>query len=198
MELYLIRHGESTWNRDDRVQGQSNPCLSEKGKKQAELLKNRLSGISFDFVYSSHLRRAYDTAKISFDGRYKIERDKRLSEINLGVWEGISAKKLFKESGEFRSWFEKTSEITPENGESLFEFRDRVISFFNELMKNKKEKKGLIFTHSGVIGIFLAHFLEMNLNKVWSIPTSNGSITIVNMTNPFFTLITFNDTSHLV
>ncbi|MEW6481689.1 MAG: histidine phosphatase family protein, partial [bacterium] len=170
---------------------------SKKGKKHAGLLKNMLAKISFDFVYSSHLRRAYDTAKIALDGKYKIERDKRLSEINLGDWEGISAKRLFKKSIEFRTWFEKTSEIVPKNGESLFEFRDRVVSFFNELMKNKKEKRGLIFTHSGVIGIFLAHFLEMNLNKVWSISTLNGSITIVNMANPFFILTTFNDTSHL-
>ncbi len=197
MELYLIRHGESTWNRDDRVQGQSNPFLTKEGKKQAELLKNRLAPISFDFAYSSHLNRAYHTAKIALDGRYKIISDKRISEINLGEWEGIRAKKLFKESEKFRNWFEKTSEIIPKNGESLFEFKSRVVSFFNEIIEREKGKeRGAIFTHSGVIGIFLAHLLGMNLNKVWSIPSSNGSITTIKI-NPILLLLTFNDTCHL-
>lgn len=197
MELYLIRHGESTFNRDDRVQGQSNPHLTEQGKKQAHLLKNRLSNTSFDFVYSSHLRRAYNTARIVMDGRYKIQKDKRIAEINLGDWEGMSAKRLFKESDAFRDWFEKTNEVIPENGESLFEFKNRVVSFFDEIIEREKGKeKGIVFTHSGVIGIFLAHLLKMDLNKVWSIPSSHCSITILKI-SPIFLLTSFNDTCHL-
>jgi len=197
MELYLIRHGESTWNKSDRVQGQSNPYLTERGKKQAELLKNRLSFLSFDFIYSSPLKRAYDTARIAMNGK-KIIKDKRISEINLGEWEGKKAKSLFQKSPEFRDWFERTSEITPRNGESLFEFKDRVVSFFNEIIENGREnERGVIFTHSGVIGIFLAHLLGMNLNKVWSIPSSNGSITIIKI-NPVLLILTFNDTCHLM
>lgn len=198
MELYLIRHGESTWNRDDRVQGQGNPYLTEKGKKQALLLKDRLSDTSFDFVYSSHLMRAYRTAGIVMDGRYKIQKDKRIAEIDLGEWEGMSAKRLFKESIAFRDWFERTSEIVPENGESLFEFKNRVVSFFDEIIEREKGKeKGIIFTHSGVIGIFLVNLLKMDLNKVWSIPTSHCSITRVVMINPVPLLVSFNDTCHL-
>lgn len=197
MELYLIRHGESTWNRDDRIQGQSNPHLTIKGKRQAELLKDRISSIHFDFVYSSSLRRAYNTAEIVMDGRYKIQRDKRITEINLGDWEGIRAKRLFKESSAFRDWFEKTNEIVPKNGESLYGFKNRVVSFFDEIIELQKGKdRGIVFTHSGVIGIFLAHLLKMDLNKVWSIPTSYCSITILKI-NPILLLTTFNDTCHL-
>lgn len=197
MELYLIRHGESTWNKSDRIQGQRNPYLTNKGEKQAKLLRNRLLKIPFDFVYSSPLRRAYNTAEIVMDGRYEIQKDKRIAEINLGDWEGISAKKLFKEDSTFRDWFERTNEITPKNGESLLEFKDRVVSFFDEIIGLQKEKhRGIVFTHSGVISIFLVHLLKMDLNKVWSIPTSHCSITIIT-TNPIFILTSFNDTCHL-
>ncbi|HAW49733.1 TPA: phosphoglycerate mutase [bacterium] len=199
MELYLVRHGESTWNRKDKIQGQSNPHLSEKGIKQAELLKKRLMDIPFDFVYSSPLKRAYKTAEIVVDGKYPIVKDKRLSEIHLGIWERLPAKRLYKESKEFRDWFVKTTEVTPEGGESLFEFRDRVSSFFDEIIqKNSGKNRGFIFSHSGVISIWLASLLAMDINKVWSIPVDNGSLTIIRIKNPQFLLIAFNDTCHLL
>ncbi|MBU1262532.1 histidine phosphatase family protein [bacterium] len=199
MELYLIRHGESNWNRIDRVQGQSDPYLSKKGKEQAEVLAERLKTVNFSFLYSSHLKRAYQTAKaISSKICLPIKVDQNLSEIDLGEWEGKYAKTLWKENEVFREWFKKTAEISPPLGETLFQFRDRIDSAFSKLITlHKGEERGVVVTHSGAISIWLAHLLGMDFNKIWSIPTSNASITIVRFLNPTFLLASFNDTSHL-
>jgi probable phosphoglycerate mutase len=199
MDIYLIRHGESNWNVRDRVQGQSDPRLSKRGIEQAESVAERLSGSDFGFLYSSHLRRAYQTAEIIREKiALPIMVDKRLSEMNLGEWEGKCAKRLYKESPEFREWFVRTSEITPPKGESLSDFTDRVISAFGQIVKKEESKdRGIVVTHSGVISVFLAHLLGMEANKVWSISTENGSITILRINNPNFLLLTFNDTCHI-
>jgi broad specificity phosphatase PhoE len=199
MELYLIRHGESNWNKIDRVQGQSNPHLSKKGREQAEAVAERLKSLKFSFLYSSHLKRAYQTAEIiSSKTSLPIKVDLGLSEIHLGEWEGKDGKTLWKENETFRQWFKKTAEISPPLGETLFKFRDRVNSALEKIIaSHKEEERCIVVTHSGTIGVWLAHLLSMDFNKIWSIPTSNASITIVRVGNPIFSLVSFNDTSHL-
>lgn len=199
MELYLIRHGESNWNRIDRVQGQSNPHLSKKGKEQAEAVAERLKTLKFSFLYSSHLARAYQTAEaISSKTGLPIKVDPNLSEMHLGEWEGKYGKTLWKENETFREWFKKTAEISPPLGETLFQFRDRIDSAFSKLIASQQsQERGIVVTHSGAISVWLAHLLSMDFNKIWSIPTSNASITICKIANPTFTLALFNDIAHL-
>ena len=89
LNIFLIRHGETAWNADNnRYTGRTDLPLTEKGLQQAEALRQQLSKISLDAVYSSPLQRAYTTAQIATG--IDPTKDDRLIEIDWGMWEGKS------------------------------------------------------------------------------------------------------------
>lgn len=196
MKLILVRHGESTWNKSKRVQGRRNPRLSDKGRKQSQLLAKRFNGMRFDTVYSSDLSRAYDTAKILTNNHICII--KNLHEIELGDWEGKTINQVSKEYKElYNKWYKEPLEIKIPGAETILEFKERVVRTFDEIKAQHPNQNVLVVTHGGVITIYLAHLLEMNLNKVWSISLKNGSVTILSFYEEFPCILLFNDTCHL-
>lgn len=196
MKLILIRHGESRWNRLNRVQGTKNPRLSDKGIKQAKLLAHQIKKMRFDAVYSSHLSRAYETAKILTNSNIATLED--LQEIKLGVWEGKTVHQVKKEYKElYGQWYKEPLKVKIPGGETLLEFKDRVVQTFDKIKAQHPNQEVLVVTHGGVITVYLAHLLEMNLNKVWSITLKNTSITILSFYEDFPSLLLFNDTCHL-
>ena len=96
-EIYLIRHGQTDYNRQFRLQGRSDIPLNRLGLAQARAAHEALRGVHFDAVYASPLRRAVDTACIvSGWPEEKIELDPRLIEIGFGIWEGSDFRTLGK------------------------------------------------------------------------------------------------------
>lgn len=94
-EIYLIRHGQTDYNRQFRLQGRSDIPLNRLGLAQARAAHEALRGVHFDAVYASPLRRAVDTACIvSGWPEEKIELDPRLIEIGFGIWEGSDFRTL--------------------------------------------------------------------------------------------------------
>lgn len=86
-----MRHGQTDWNADHRVQGHTDIALNEVGATQAKTLRSVLKGIEFDAVYTSPLRRAKDTAELIVCDRYEIIMDDRLMERCFGEYEGMQA-----------------------------------------------------------------------------------------------------------
>ena len=80
MEVVLVRHGETDWNSDGRLMGQKDIPLNDKGREQAEVLRNKLANMSFDCCYSSPLSRAKETAEIICKGKCDIICDDNLKE----------------------------------------------------------------------------------------------------------------------
>lgn len=98
-ELWLIRHAQTLWNAEKRIQGQSDTPLSPMGIAQAELLRNRLRGVAFDQIYSSDTERAHHTAQLVFGGR-EILLEPRLREMSYGTLEGKTRTELVGEERE--------------------------------------------------------------------------------------------------
>lgn len=117
-EIYLIRHGQTDYNRQFRLQGRSDIPLNRLGLAQARAAHEALRGVHFDAVYASPLRRAVDTACIvSGWPEEKIELDPRLIEIGFGIWEGSDFRTLGPAGTAF---FETPQNYTPpQGGESL-------------------------------------------------------------------------------
>ena len=112
-KIYLVRHAESSWNRERRVQG---TCLevplSPTGEKQARLLGPRLRALALRAVYSSDARRTLETARRALGDDYPIEVSDRLRELSLGEWEGRLISDLEREDpGKLAAWYRKPSTV---------------------------------------------------------------------------------------
>jgi len=196
--LLLIRHGESEFNRDGRIQGFMDCDLSDLGREQAERLKDRLDLEHIDSALCSTATRAVDTARIALGHRFDVDARPDLREINLGVWEGRVATELREEMPlETKMWFHEPSKVRIEGAETLAAFRERVSTEIDNIRKAHAEKGIAIVAHGGVICTYLTSLLGLALDDMWRFKIRNGSITkIVFPTNkPLIEVL--NDISHL-
>lgn len=152
MKLYVVRHGETIWNLEGRVQGITDIPLTDKGISNAESLKDLVSSLNIDLVISSPLKRAVDTAKIITDYKMPINKDDRIKERDWGMNEGADIDKV-------DTWdcWDVVLNTKVQNIESVQDFMYRVSSFLEEIKVKYKDKKVLIVTHSAVIRVI--HYL---------------------------------------
>lgn len=153
--LTLIRHGETAWNADRRVQGQLESVLSERGIRQAEALAARMSGEKFDALYSSDLSRAYDTAeKIAAATGAGIRIDERLRERHYGVFQGLTwdeIRRRFPEDyARYKSAFPG---MTIPGGESVEAFGKRAIGVLEEIAARHAGGHVVVVSHGGLVDV---------------------------------------------
>lgn len=168
MELYLIRHGETLWNAENRLQGTVDIDLNEKGRLKAIELGNQLDCVDFERIYSSPLIRAYETACL-VRGRKNlhIQRDERLREISFGEMEGHLYTEWIDEKCPFKYFFTNPELYTPPaKGESLESLCERTKAFvINELEPlynpSTPEQKIMVIAH-GALNKGIMCYLENN------------------------------------
>ncbi len=198
-KLHFVRHAESVWNGERRVQGTCpGVLLSERGREQARLLGERLRRMEFSAVYSSDAERAVETARIALGGEREISLRSELRELTLGAWEGRLIGELRKEAqDQIDLWYRAPTKVEIDGAENLYAFRDRVVSAIENIIDSSGEGDLLIFTHGGAICVYLTHIFKMDLDDLWSFSLPNASITsIVLDFRP--RLSSFGDTAHLM
>jgi broad specificity phosphatase PhoE len=199
MLMFMVRHAESTWNRTKKIQGQRDPELSAYGKKEAKLLAKRFKEITFDAVYTSPLRRAYQTAEIVVGKKTPIIREEGLNEICLGEWEGMSLRSIRKKYGEmFDRWAVRPTRIRIPGGEDFRTFVRRVKTTLRSIESANAGRNVLVVCHGGVISTYATIVLNLPPDDVWCLTVKNASLTIVEVGADLHKLITFNDISHLM
>ncbi len=113
MRLYLIRHGETDWNKVRRIQGSSDISLNEYGRELARLTRDGLKKIPFDIAFTSPLDRAVETGKIILEGRnIPLHKDQRLAEADFGEYEGILEEELEKKEDSLFGFFQSAGSIS--------------------------------------------------------------------------------------
>ena len=178
--LYLIRHGETAFNADGRVQGHTESDLSELGREQARRVGKRLEKVPFAAAYASSLRRAMETAEIAFDGAIPLEPRDGLKEMNLGVWEGRRADELRREfPAEVKQWFHEPTALHIEGGETIAQFRVRITSEMESIREAHPDDAIAVVAHGGAICTYLTHLLGMKLDDIWRFKIRNCSVTRV-------------------
>lgn len=169
MELYIIRHGETDWNNLKRLQGRSDVALNDYGVELAEITSDALKDIDFDVIYSSPLKRAYDTASIlRRDRNIEIIKDDRLVEMSFGDFEGVPVSRLPKE---FALFFEAPEKFTPApNGESYQEVVERAKDFIdNVVMKNVSQiNRMMIVAHGALNRALMINLNHQGIKDYWS------------------------------
>ena len=140
--IYIVRHGQTDWNLEGRTQGHKDISLNDTGINQAKVLKEKLKDIKFDKVFSSPLKRAYETATIITSDN--IIKDNRLMERCGGELEGNLAKDNPKDIN-YNDPNENRYGI-----ENILDFRYRIFNFFDEIINNYQDQDILVVTHAGV------------------------------------------------
>lgn len=189
MRLYIIRHGETDWNKERKVQGFSDIPLNEYGRHLARQTAEGMKDIHFDLAYTSPLIRAKETAEIILEGRnIPIFESLGIKEMGFGVYEGMCCGEKTKtsENEAFQKFFSDTGNYVPaEGGESIGELMERTGRFLKELCENEElqGKHILLSTHGAAMTAFLNH-IRGNLNAAdfwkWRVP-SNCAVTIVDV-----------------
>ncbi len=187
----MVRHGESEHNREGLVQGQKDSKLTGQGRKQAELLAERLENNEFEAVYSSDLQRARETADIlALHHDTEIVETEKLRERNYGDLEGES----------FEVWRDLDTEDHHDwktaGGESLREHKERSMEFLNMLMVENMGK-ALLVAHGGTIAAVLMHILNCSSRQAWRFRIQNCSITRVQHQEDGWRIEVVGDACHL-
>jgi len=197
MKLYLVRHGESTDNKNMIHQGQRNSQLTDWGSEQAKKVAERLKNERFDIAYSSDLDRTIRTAEeiLKFHPHLKLIKVRELREQGKGIHEGKPLGDLDKALEKYKIEFHK---YKPKGGESFQEVWNRTIDFYKELKLKHKNDSVLIVGHGGPIACLIAYLHKDNVNDVNKYFLKNTSVTIVDVdkkATPKFSVI--NCTKHI-
>ncbi|MGV7929925.1 MAG: histidine phosphatase family protein [Spirochaetota bacterium] len=197
MRLILVRHGETTWNRENRVQGRSDTPLSETGITQAERLAGSMEGERIDLIVSSPLRRAAETASII--NRHigaPVELDEDLMELDQGIFEGMSFQELSRDHGEFlKRWAADPASVVMPGGESLSALQERAWGAVCRITSSCD--CALAVSHNFTITAILCKILEIPLSDFRRIRLENASKTIIEVGEGTFRATVINDTAHL-
>lgn len=199
LTLYVTRHGETEWNIEKRLQGWKNSNLTEKGRRNAILLANRLQNTKFDAIYSSPSERAFQTAEIIKQQRsICIFKDDNLREIHLGEWEGQTLEQLEQQfPHEYFAFWNTPHLYTTETGETFFDIEKRVDAFLRSVVKNHKTGTVLVVSHSVWIKVLLAKCKNLPLKQLWQPPyIHDTSLTIMTISGNDYNMIVEGDISH--
>ena len=164
-ELILIRHGETEWNSQLRMQGHSNSNLSPAGLLQIGALGQWMKNVSFDHIYSSDSLRARQTAEaiIKYSG-HTLNLDQRLREKNLGIFEGLTTEEAREHNPEiFRLFKTEGSQYVIDEGESTQQLLDRTLEAIEVIRQRHHQKRVLVVTHGGVVRVLMKHTLGLDI-----------------------------------
>lgn len=187
--LCLVRHGESEWNLEKRIQGQSDPALTMLGGRQAEAVAERLAGDPWDLLYSSDLARARETAeRIARRIRLEIRFREALRERYQGKLEGMLAVDARKAYPDFDA---------PEVGrETIAQLRARAVEAISGILDEGRNKRLIVVCHGGVIRAYLHHLEDLGA-PVKPVETLNTSITLIRWLEDSPEILAVNDATHL-
>ena len=194
MKIYFMRHGETDWNKERRLQGQTDIPLNEYGIYLAKITASALKDFSFDRIYSSPLQRAYDTATLLSEGRnLTIITDDRLKELSFGEGEGISLTYLntHPESPLYNFIHNPGSYLPPKDGETIESLYERCGSFLQQVIFPLESvcEQILVVCHGAVIRGMIYHMNQRDASHSWDVTHKNCSITIAEYKRGKFTLL---------
>lgn len=169
--LYVVRHGEVEWNKENKVCGLTDQPLTEKGLLQAQQLADKLENKKIDIIISSPLQRAYQTAKAVAD-RFGLEiiKDERLIEQNYGIYEGVDR---FNEN--FLANKRMFAYKYP-GGESMMQVAHRTYSLIEEVKEKNKGKNVLFACHGGICRVINTYFTDVTNDEFFCYSPENCAV----------------------
>lgn len=186
MNIYLVRHGETEQNKRKNFYGKLDVGLNKKGEEQSYKVGEFLKNVDFNKIYISDRKRTRETAerileRNKFYEKEKniIYKDKRINEIDFGIFEGKSYEEIgFLYPKEQERWERDWKNFAPPKGESAVGFYNRVENFMKHIQK-EEDGDYLIVSHGGVIRMIYSYILQNNMDFYWNFASRNGDITLI-------------------
>ena len=201
MKLYLIRHGQTDWNIQGKIQGSHGIPLNDTGRAQAKLVAEGMDSRPVTKIFSSTLMRAVETARMIGD-RQQVETYlvPGLIEVEFGKWEGMTWDEIKEQyPAEYERWSINPVDVAPPGGETQMEAMERVAGAIEAVMEMTNGREDIAVVSHGATMAYIVAYLMRNHPEEAEIIVDNASITTVNY-NPItqdYMLLEVNDTAHL-
>ena len=219
--IYIVRHGETEWNAEGRIQGHTDIGLSDRGREQARAIARRLAGFPFAVAYSSDMSRTRDTARIILGERnIPLHSVPELREYHKGVFEGLTVQQYRQRYPEqYRASLVNDPDFAPTGGETIRQSTARLTEFVAGLGLTpgsgpesgsesvsgsgskseglRPEDNVLIVGHGGSLRSCIVALLQLPLEANWKFVMQNCALSVIHTYPDNAVLHLYNDTSHL-
>lgn len=200
--IVVVRHGVTDWNREGRFQGHLDPPLSDVGRREADLVAERIASdepLRPERIVSSSLARAAETAAaIGRRTGVAVEADDRLMEIGQGEWEGRTHAELeVADPTRYRAWRDGGGIRQPPGGESIDSAHARVRAVVDELLHSAGGTVCLV-SHGGTVRVLARLLFDLADDRSWALDVDNASIGVATLVDERWRLDRWNDTRHLL
>ena len=198
-ELIVIRHGETVWNSERRMQGQRNSALSELGRAQARALGRRLQSERFDYLYSSDLDRAYETAQaVATLTGHEIRLDQRLRERAFGIFEGLTRDEMAaRHPEEYARFRARDPDYAVPGGESPRAFHERCMSCFTAIANAHLGARVVVIAHGLLLASLYRVVHGLDLQQPRSLDLVNAGLNSFRYADERWQMLTWADRMHL-
>ena len=201
LTLYVVRHGETEWNIENKLQGWMNSALTNKGIEHTLRLQKRLEPIHFQHIYASPSGRTIHTANlIKGLQNIKVKTDENLKEMNLGSWEGKTHDEIkLLEPERYNHFWNAPHLYVADHGETFEDLSRRVNHFLTYVTSNYSKGNILIVTHTVFIKMLLAHVKQLPISNLWAPPyIKDTSLTVIEIENGHCNIRLEADIEHLL
>ena len=195
----VVRHGETRWNVEMRIQGQRDSELTENGLAQAEAIAGRLATEHVDALVASDLGRAMQTARpIAARLGLDVIPDARFRERAFGAGEGMTYTEVDQV---YPGAFARIREVDPDfvipGGESRRQFHERVRDAFEDLARRHSGRTLVVVTHGGVLATFFRHVHGIAIHLPRAIPITNAAYNVLRHGADGWSVESWDDSGHL-
>ncbi|MDG2305585.1 MAG: histidine phosphatase family protein [Candidatus Binatia bacterium] len=182
--LFLLRHGETEWNRARRVMGRRPVPLCDEGRAQLELLTPHLPGLGISCIWTSPMVRARQTAEIASAavGGVPIREDDGLAEVDYADWEGCGFEELLADPGYHEFHKDPLRSRVPGGGETLFEVRERVFDAAARALAETTDGHPLLVSHGDPLRLVLAACMATPPTEFRRLRVDNGALSAIDLT----------------
>jgi broad specificity phosphatase PhoE len=197
--IYLVRHGQTAWNKEEIFRGRTDISLDETGLREAALAGGYLREKKIDTIYSSPLARAKETAeKIAQFHNLRVQPLMGIIDMSFGSWEGRPIDDVKKKEGEFyRQWREAPHLLRIPGGETLDEVRQRSMAVLEEVVRSHSGKTVALVSHRVVNKVIICGILGIDNSHFWQIGQDTTAINLIQYRDGRYILSLLNESCHL-
>lgn len=198
--IYILRHGETQWNREEIFRGQADIPLNDAGREQARLAGLALAGKGIETIYSSPLSRAMETAQIvaAALGGIEVRPAEALTDIHFGVWQGLPLAKVRSDYPDlYETWRTRPERARFPGGETLEQVEARAWRFLVDVAGSDMKGPALLVTHRVVSKLLLCKAMGVGAAGFWRVRQDTTALNLLEWARGDWVVRLVNDTCHL-